>query len=123
MEKLDFALTDEEIRENELFGLDEFRHESTLSENERQFIDRYRKGRTKNIFIIMVTVILILVVITLSFVLGRYQVAPLDVLKLLLNKIPWVHIAQTWEDVSEKITQYVRSHAYMEGGLFCIEKS
>ena len=43
-----------------------------------------------------------------SLFLGRYMINPLDVLKILVDKIPGIHIDKTWTDTAETVVIKVR---------------
>lgn len=91
---------------NELFEIDLSREQELLSENEKQFIRDYQSDRRKNLLILIGSLILMLVVVLISFMMGRYPVNPVNVIKILLGQV--FPLEQSWEDIYETVVIQVR---------------
>ncbi|MFC1910651.1 FecCD family ABC transporter permease [Chloroflexota bacterium] len=56
--------------------------------------------------VIIVAALLLLVLFFLSFALGRYQISPIEVIKVLLSRV--IPIEQTWPDMVETVMLQIR---------------
>lgn len=58
--------------------------------------------------VILILAIIMVAIALVSLVLGRYPIDPLDAIAMLLNKLPFVAIDQTWENQDQTIFFNVR---------------
>ena len=95
-----------EDQEKELFEIDMEKEQHLLTENEQRFIEAYQSDRRKNRWILVLSLVVLFVVVLISFMLGRYSVTPVTVIKILVGQ--FVPIDQTWEDIYETVVLKVR---------------
>ena len=100
---VDFPFEDQE---NELFEIDMDKEQHLLTENEQRFIEAYQSDRRKNRWILVLSLAVLCAVVLVSFMLGRYSVTPVTVIKILVGQ--FVPIDQTWEDIYETVVLKVR---------------
>lgn len=92
--------------QEELFEIDIDKEQHLLTENEQRFIEAYRSDRRKNLLILILSLAVLCVVVLVSFMLGRYAVTPVNVIKILVSQ--FLPIDQTWEEIYETVVIKVR---------------
>jgi iron complex transport system permease protein len=66
------------------------------------------KSRRRIILIIIVLVVVLIGVMLLATAFGGVSIAPLDIVKMSLNKLPFFHFDPTWRAVDESIIFHMR---------------
>lgn len=92
--------------EAELFEIDPEKQKDLLSESERQYIQKYKRNNKKNNLIALGCIAVMIILIFVSFMLGRYPVAPGDVVKILASRV--IPIEHTWEQLVETVLFQIR---------------
>ena len=90
-----------------IFDYDETAEEE-VTENEQRFLAEYKSHAKRARLAITIVIVLLVAVIFVSFLLGRYPLGPADVIKIIVSKIPFVNIEQTWENVYETVVMNIR---------------
>ena len=92
--------------EDELFEIDMIREQHLLTENEQRFIAAYESDRRRNLLILLLSLGILCVTVLVSFMLGRYAVTPVNVIKILIGQV--IPLPQTWEKIYETVVLQVR---------------
>ncbi len=90
----------------ELIEVDKSIDEAVLSESEKAFVTQFKAEQRRNIIVFVSTLVIMIAVIFISFMLGRYPVSPDEVIKIIASN--FMPIDQTWENVQKTVVMSVR---------------